>query len=149
MELLQFCIKVSQGNIRTTECIWRKDEHVIARLHCIWFSKSKVNSLAPGSSECDSKNIIFNLVLLIGIFRSPHDNALWWMPQDLTDGKSTLVQVTAWCRQATSYCLSQCWPRSMSPYDVTWPLSQIIWTYLQSDSQEHIYVNFLTYFKYF
>ena len=25
----------------------------------------------------------------------------------------------AWCRQATSHYLSQCWPRSLSPYDVT------------------------------
>ena len=56
------------------------------------------NSLAPGKSECDYKYVIFNLVLLIGIFRSSHDNALWWMPQDLTDDKSTLVQVMAWCR---------------------------------------------------
>ena len=76
-------------------------------------------SLAPGRSECDSKNIIFHLVLLIGIFSSSHDNALWWMPQDLTDDKSTLVQVMAWCRQATSHYLSQCWPRSVSPYGVT------------------------------
>ena len=28
----------------------------------------------------------------------------------LTDDKSTLVQVMAWCRQATSHYLSQCWP---------------------------------------
>ena len=49
------------------------------------------NSLAPGKSEQDSKNLMFNLVLLIGIFRSSHDNVLWWMPQDLTDDKSTLV----------------------------------------------------------
>ena len=41
---------------------------------------------------------------------------LKWMPMDLTDGKSTLVQVMAWCRQATSHYLNQCWPRSMSPY---------------------------------
>ena len=27
----------------------------------------------------------------------------------------------AWCRQATSHYLSQCWPRSMSPYGVTRP----------------------------
>ena len=79
------------------------------------------NSLATGRSECDSKNVIFNLVLLIGIFRSSHDNALWWMPQDLTDDKSTLVQVMAWCRQATSHYLSQCWPRSLSPYGITRP----------------------------
>ena len=79
------------------------------------------NSLAPGRSECDSKNVIFNLVLLIGIFRSSHDNALRWMPQDLTDDKSTFVQVMAWCRQATSHYLSQCWPRSLSPYGVIRP----------------------------
>ena len=34
---------------------------------------------------------------------------------------SALVWVMAWCRQATSHCLSQCWPRSLSPYDVTRP----------------------------
>ena len=27
----------------------------------------------------------------------------------------------AWCRQATSHYLSQCWPISLSPYDVTRP----------------------------
>ena len=43
-----------------------------------------------------------------------------WMPLDLID-KSTLVQVMAWCRQATSHYLSQCWPRSMSPNGVTRP----------------------------
>ena len=60
-----------------------------------------VNSLAPGRSGWDPNNGIYSLVLLIGILRS-HDNALWWMPHDLTDDKSTLVQVMAWCRQATS-----------------------------------------------
>ena len=38
-----------------------------------------------------------------------------------TDDKPTLVQVMAWCRQATSQYLNQCWPRSMSPYGVTRP----------------------------
>ena len=42
-------------------------------------------------------------------------------PLDLTDDKSTLVQVMAWYRQATSHYLSQCWPRSMSPNGVTRP----------------------------
>ena len=27
----------------------------------------------------------------------------------------------AWCRQATSHYLSQCWPRSLSPYGITKP----------------------------
>ena len=32
---------------------------------------------------------------------------LRWMSQGLTDDKSTLVQVLAWCRQATSHYLGQ------------------------------------------
>ena len=47
--------------------------------------------------------------------------ALRRMSLDLTDDKSTLVQVMAWCRQATSYYLSQCWPRSLMPYGITRP----------------------------
>ena len=47
--------------------------------------------------------------------------ALRWMSLDLTDDKTTLVQVMAWCRQATSHYLSQCWPRSLSPYGITRP----------------------------
>ena len=47
--------------------------------------------------------------------------ALRRMSLDLTDDESTLVQVMAWCHQATSHYLSQCWPRSLSPYDITRP----------------------------
>ena len=37
----------------------------------------------------------------------------------------------AWCRQATSHYLSQCWPRSLPPYDVTRPQRVIqYWTAL-------------------
>ena len=43
------------------------------------------------------------------------------MVADLTDDKSTLVQVMAWCRQATSHYLNQCWPSFLSPYGVTRP----------------------------
>ena len=62
-----------------------------------------------------------NLSLLIGIFKSSYDNVLRRTPQNLTDDKSTLVQVMAWCRQATSHYLSQCWARSPMPYGVTRP----------------------------
>ena len=82
---------------------------------------SLINSLAPGRSERDSRNIISYLILLIGIFRSSHDNTLWWMPQDLTDDKSTLVQVMAWCRQAPSHYLNQCWLSSLLPYSFARP----------------------------
>ena len=47
--------------------------------------------------------------------------ALIGMSLDFTDDQSTLVQVMAWCRQATSHYLSQCWPRYLSPYGVTRP----------------------------
>ena len=47
--------------------------------------------------------------------------AIIWMSLGCTDDQSTLVQVMAWCRQATSHYLSQCWPRSLSPYGATRP----------------------------
>ena len=79
-----------------------------------------IDSLAPGRSGFNFKSVIFNLVLLIHIFRSSYDNALRWMSWNLSEDKSTLVQVMAQCRQATSNYLSQCWwPRSVSPYGVT------------------------------
>ena len=44
---------------------------------------------------------------------------LRWIPEDFTDDISTLVQVMAWCCQATSHYLSRCWPNFMSPYGIT------------------------------
>ena len=60
----------------------------------------------------------------------------WWLRYLLwylrTNDKSTLVQVMAWCRQATSDYLSQCWPRSLSPYDVIRPQWVKAWSSLGS-----------------
>ena len=47
--------------------------------------------------------------------------ALRWMPQNVTNEKSLFVQIIAWCRQARSHYLNQCWPSSTSPYSVTKP----------------------------
>ena len=84
---------------------------------------------------CHFKTAIFNLVLLIGFFRSSNDNAPRWMPWDFTDDKSTLVQVMAWCHQATSHYPSQCWPSPMLPYGATRPqwvnMFQLNWNVLQ------------------
>ena len=96
----------------------------VTGLHGHWWVNTYCtvfNSLAPGRFGCNFKNSIFKLALLIGTFRASFDKVLRWMIQDLTDDKSTLVQVMAWCRQATSHHLSQCWPRSMSPYGVIRP----------------------------
>ena len=54
--------------------------------------------------------------------------ALIWMSLDLTDDQSTLVQVMAWCCQAKSHYLSQCWPRCLSLYGVTRP-EWVNWCY--------------------
>ena len=65
------------------------------------------------------------------------------MVLDLTKDKSTLVQVMAWCRQATSHYLSQCWPRSLPPYGVTRPQwvkkkSLYSWILIKSGHQDII-----------
>ena len=42
-----------------------------------------------------------------------------WLPQELINEKSILVQVMTWCCQQMSHYLSQCWPRSMPTYGIT------------------------------
>ena len=117
------------ANITSSDDLVRLDSKpipeptLIQRYVAIWRNKATMNfnSLAPGRPWCHFKTAIFNLVLLIGIFTLSKDNALRWMSWDITDDKSTLVQVMAWCHQAASNYMSQCWPSSMSPYGVTRP----------------------------
>ena len=66
-------------------------------------------------------NVIFKQILVIDDWGISCEIALLWMSLDFADDLSTLVQVMAWCRQATSHYLSQCWPRSMSPNGITRP----------------------------
>ena len=80
-----------------------------------------LNSLAPGKFEWNSRHVIFKQILVIDGWGISCEIALIWMSLDFTDDQSTLVQVMAWCRQATRHYLSQCWPRSLSPYGVTGP----------------------------
>ena len=44
-----------------------------------------------------------------------------WILLDNTDDKLTMVQIMAWCHQAASHYLTQCWPLSMFPYGFTRP----------------------------
>ena len=66
------------------------------------------NLLAPGKFQFNFRKSIFKLILVNGGWGISYKIALIWMPLDLTDDKSTSVQVMAWCRQATSHYLSQC-----------------------------------------
>ena len=78
------------------------------------------NSLAPAGCGSNFRIIIFQPIIQNINWVNPCEISLRCMPQNLTD-KSTLVRVMAWCRQATSHYLNQCWPRYMSPYGVTRP----------------------------
>ena len=80
-----------------------------------------VNSLAPGGFENIFQNVFFKLISWIDTLSNSCETALRSMPQNPSDDQSTLVQVMAWCRQAASHYLSQCCPRSLSPYGVTRP----------------------------
>ena len=61
------------------------------------------------------KNAIAEYILRIKCMSMSDEIALCWMPNKTFDEKSTLVQIMAWWRKATSHYLSQCWPRSMLP----------------------------------
>ena len=77
--------------------------------------------LAPEKFELNFSYVIFKWILAIDVWVITCDIALIWMSLDFADDQSTLVQVMAWCRQATSHYLSQWWPRSLSPYGVNRP----------------------------
>ena len=87
----------------------------------MFFGHVVLNSLAPGGFHLNFREVILKLILVNGGWGISYEITLRWMPQDLTDDKSTLVQVMAWCRQATSHYLGQWWTRSMSPDGVTRP----------------------------
>ena len=87
-----------------------------ARQHAPFYYQ--IISLAPGKFEWNFRYVIFKQISVIDGWGISCEIALIWMSLDFTDDQSTLVQVRAWCRQATSHYLSQCWPRSLMPFDV-------------------------------
>ena len=65
--------------------------------------------------------MVFKFILGIDGWDIYHEISSRWMSLDFTDDKSTLVQVNAWCRQATGHYLNQCWPSSLPPLlDYRW-----------------------------
>ena len=84
-------------------------------------SSFHLNSLDPGRFQFNFREVIFKLILVNGGRGISYEIALRWMPQDLTDCKSTLVQVMVWRRPAPSHYLSQWWHRSLPLYGITKP----------------------------
>ena len=70
-----------------------------------------INSLAPGKCGSNFNSMIFKLIIQNSSLGTYCDVTLMWMQLNLTNGKSTLAQVMAWCRQALSHYLGQCCPR--------------------------------------
>ena len=87
---------------------------------CIWCVR-ELHSLAPGRFKWNFRQLIFNLILVTDCWGVLCGIVLMWLSLDLTHDKPTSLQVMAWCRQAASHYLSQCWPRYVSPYGVTRP----------------------------
>ena len=101
--------------------------------------------------------IIFKLIFGIDGWDISCIFALRWLSLDLTNDMLTLVQVMAWCRQATSHYLSRYWPSSVSPHSISRPqwingnfllalmtnstiksLALLIWTYFTNfNSKRH------------
>ena len=95
-----------------------------------------------GGFDCSLESVNFKLISMINIWSIFCEIAIRWMPQHLTDHFSTLVQVMAWCRQATSHYLGQCWPRSMLPYCVTrpqWVKTDNVTTTKQSTNKKSLF----------
>ena len=102
--------------------------------------------MAPGKSEWNFRYVIFRRILVTDNWGISCEIALIWMSLNFTDGQSALIQVMAWCCQATSHYLSQCWPRSLSPYDVSrpqWVKACVIitFTFFQWNMITHLWSN--------
>ena len=71
--------------------------------------------------RCSSNFMVFKITIHGSSLSTQCEIALRWMPHNLNNGKSTMAQVMAWCCQAASCYVSQCWPRFLSWYGVTRP----------------------------
>ena len=64
---------------------------------------ASLNSLAPGKFEWNFRYLIIQIIPVIDGRVISCELGLRWMSLDLTDDKSTLIQVMAWCRQAINW----------------------------------------------
>ena len=85
----------------------------------VWFVS--FDSFAPERFQIYFRKIVLKLISVTDGCDISSKIALRWTSLDLNGDKSTLVQVMAWCHQATRHYLNQCWPRYLSSYGVTSP----------------------------
>ena len=88
-------------------------------MHSVFSSKACIALYFRGLTHWPI--MIFKLIPWTDISCAACKIVVRWIPQKSIDDKSKFVQVMAWCRQATSHYLNQCWPRSLPPYGITRP----------------------------
>ena len=77
------------------------------------------NSLALGKCGSNFKSIIFKLIIQNSTLGTCCEIVLRSVSQNLSNEKLILIHVMAWCYQATSHNLIQCWPSFVSTYGIT------------------------------
>ena len=110
-----------QYNTSQELCIWFTPCSVLLWFSPGWFYPYHLTHWPLGNLNTILGNKFSKKNSVINGWGISCELALRWTSLDLTDDKSTLVQVMAWCHQATSHYLSQWWTRSLSPYGVNRP----------------------------
>ena len=107
---LQIVVPLMNAEVLKVSAIWYSDlfELKIFMNFCV-----QLTHWSHEKFKWNFRCLIFKRILVIDGWSICCEIALIWMSLDFTDDHSTLVQVMAWCRQATSHYLSQCWPRSL------------------------------------
>ena len=77
-------------------------------IHATAVAGAKGNSWVPGRGGSYFKSVILEHMLWIKFMHTSCKFDLRLIQKNTFNKKSTLVQVMAWCRQATSHYLSQC-----------------------------------------
>ena len=129
---LSACTVATSGY--TTRCSWGTTASPVNRIidnNLKVVIGLELKLIGPGEFECNFRNVIFKRILVIDGWGISCEIALIWMSLDFTDDQSTLVQVMAWCCQATSHYLSPCWPM----------ISVAIWCYWARMSKNSIHLS--------
>ena len=92
--------------------VQKKHNQRVKKLSSMFLSCTPINSLAPGRCCSNFKSITLKLIIQKSTLG---EITLSWMPQNLTNKRSTLLQIMAWCHQASNHFLSKYRPRSMLP----------------------------------
>ena len=92
---------------------------VVSLLLTYWYGS--FNSLTHGRGSNNFDIITSELIFSNWYFEKFLWNCSLEDAKHKIHDESTLVQIMAWCHQATRHYLSQCWPRSLSPYGSTRP----------------------------